>query len=238
MKPAVIESKSSPKHRAFSAQDQTIEMLFRHPLAHNLEWREVLALMDRLGEVERKGRGEFVFKLAHERLLVREPHNKDLSGAEVMLVRQFMERAGWLHGQPPTPRLPTLTAPTLMVVVDHHEAKIFRVDAAAAGATKRTIHPYDPHHFLHHLTHKSESREPGQRIHEDPLFYKKIAGALVGTSDIVIVGHGTGKSSAARHLIEFLAAHEPETHRRIVSEITADLSSATTPQLLEFANEV
>lgn len=228
---------TSKHHSPESAHDHTIEMLFRHPLAHNLEWREVLALMERIGEVEKKGRGEFVFKLSHERILVHEPHNKDLSGPEVMLLRQFMERAGWLHGQPPTTRLPTLTAPTLMVVVDHHEARLFRIDAAAAGATKRTIHPYDPHHFLHHLTHKGESREPGQRIHEDPSFYKKIAAALVGTADIVVVGHGTGKSSAARHLIEFLATHNPETHRRIVSEVTADLSSATTPQLLELADQ-
>jgi hypothetical protein len=237
MKPHAPELTPPTQSHASSARDETMEALFRHPMAHNLQWREVLALMERIGEVEKKVRGELVFKVANERLLMHEPHNKDLSGPEVLEVRQFLERAGWSHGRPPLTSLPTPDEPILMVVVDHREARIFHIDGAIAGATERTIRPYDPHHFLHHLTHKSESREPGQRIEEDPAFYKKIAAALVGTGKIVVVGHGTGKSSAARHLTEFLSAHAHETYRRIVGEVAADLSSATTPQLLALAEQ-
>ena len=49
----------------------------------------------------------------------------------------------------------------------------------------------------------------------------------------MIVRHGTGKSNAALHLTEYLRSHRHETYQRIVREVVADLSSITTPQLLE-----
>ena len=36
---------------------------------------------------------------------------------------------------------------------------------------------------------------------------------------IVVVGHGTGKSNAAHHLLEYLKSHHSETHQRVVSEM-------------------
>jgi len=49
------------------------------------------------------------------------------------------------------------------------------------------------------------------------------------------VGHGTGKSNAARHLTEYLRTHYRETYQRVAGELTADLSSITQPQLLALA---
>ena len=127
--------------------------------------------------------------------------------------------------------------PTLMVVVDHHGAKIYRIASASGGASKREITPYDPHHFLHHLAHKDQSREQGQRAPEDPSFYKRISDALAAGGKIVVVGHGTGKSNAAQHLAEYLRTHHRETYQRIVREMEADLSAVTTPQLLALAEQ-
>jgi hypothetical protein len=50
-----------------------------------------------------------------------------------------------------------------------------------------------------------------------------------------VVGHATGKSNAAHHLTEYLRTHHPETYERVVSDVVADLSSVTTPQLLDVA---
>jgi MoxR-like ATPase len=124
-----------------------------------------------------------------------------------------------------------------MVVVDHHGAKIYRIDPASGDASKREITPYDPHHFLHHLTHKDQLREQGQRAPEDPSLYERIGDALAAGGRIVVVGHGTGKSNAAQHLTEYLRTHHRETYQRIVREITADLSATTAPQLLALAEQ-
>ena len=51
------------------------------------------------------------------------------------------------------------------------------------------------------------------------------------------VGHGEGKSNAAHHLTEYLQKHRRETCQRIASEVSADLSRITLPQLLELARQ-
>jgi len=52
-----------------------------------------------------------------------------------------------------------------------------------------------------------------------------------------VVGHGTGKSNAAEHLLEYLRAHHRETYQRVVREIGVDLSAITMPQLLALAEQ-
>jgi len=230
------QNETQGQRAALSTSDRrTLEALQRHPTAHNLAWTDVLALFDRLGSVERKPNAEFVFKLGAERHVMRRPHGKDLTAQEVVDLRKFLSHAE-LPSEPAS-ETPTLTAPTLMVVMDHHGAKLYQVDATAADASHHTIKPYDPHHFQHHLTHKDQSREEGQRTAEDPGYYEQIAHALAGAGKIVVVGHGHGKSNASEHLVEHLRAHHSEIHRRIASELSADLSSVTTAQLLELARK-
>jgi len=199
---------------------------------------DVLALVEKIGAVHKKGDNKFTFDVGGERLLMHKPHTKDLTSSEVADLRHFLQRAGWSDENPSQAAAsPELAAPTLMVVVDHHGAKIYRIDAASGDASKREIRPYDPHHFLHHLAHKEQSREQGQRAPEDAGFYQRIADALAAGGGIVVVGHGTGKSNAAQHLTEYLRTHHRETYQRIVREVGADLSATTTPQLLALAEQ-
>lgn len=220
------------------AQVRTLEALFRHPPAHNLEWMDVLALIKKVGTAQEQGGNKFSFEVGGERFLMHKPHTKDLTTSEVVDLRHFLERAGWspeatsegaARSEP--------TAPTLLVVVDHHGAKIYRIDTASGDALRQELRPYDPHHFLHHLTHKDQSREKGERAPEDPGFYEQIADALADGGRIVVVGHGTGKSNAAQHLTEYLRTHHRETYQHIVHETGADLSAITTPQLLALTEQ-
>ncbi|MGO9991795.1 MAG: hypothetical protein ACLPTF_04670 [Steroidobacteraceae bacterium] len=217
---------------------RTLEALFRHPPAHNLEWMDVVALIEKIGVVHEKGGNKFSFDVGGAHYLMHKPHTKELTSSEVVDLRHFLQRAGWSPDAPSQATAhPEPAAPTLMVVLDHHGARIYRIDAASGDASKQKITPYDPHHFLHHLTHKEQSREQGQRAPEDAGFYKRIADALAAGGRIVVVGHGTGKSDAAQHLTEYLRTHHHETYQRIVREIAADLSAITTPQLLALAEQ-
>lgn len=215
---------------------RTLEALFRHPTAHNLEWMDVVTLFEHIGTVQRMGSEKYAFDVAGEHYQLHKPHTKDLTSSEVVDLRHFLQRAGW------SPEAPSQAAPRrdgeqviLMVVVDHHGAKVYRIEQGSDGASPHNITPYDPHHFLHHLTHKDQSREEGQRASEDSSFYGRIAEALATGSRILVVGHGKGKSNAARHLVEYLREHHRETYQRVVRELEADLSAITTPQLLELA---
>jgi hypothetical protein len=242
MKPNESESgqKAASQGRTaiHGAHLRTLEALFRHPPAHNLEWMDVVALIEKIGAVQEKGNNKFSFDVGGEHYLMHKPHTKDLTSSEVVDLRHFLQRIGWSPEAPSqAPGHPEPAPPTLMVVVDHHGARIYRIDTPSGDASKREISPYDPHHFLHHLTHKDQSREQGQRAPEDADFYKRIGDALAAGGRIVVVGHGTGKSNAAEHLTEYLRTHHRETYQRIVREIGADLSAATTPQLLALAEQ-
>ena len=124
------------------------------------------------------------------------------------------------------------TPDKLLVVMDHHEAKIYHLADDAPAAAEPVIRPHDPHGYLHHLKHRDQGQERGQRAHEDPAFYGHITEALKPARQIVIVGHGTGKSNAAHHLMEYLAKHHHEISRRVQVEEDIDITAATVPQLL------
>ena len=220
------------------AYRRTLDAIFRHPSAHNLEWRDVVGLVAHIGDAHEKANSEFVFEVAGQRHLMRKPHSKDLTIAEVIELRRFLTRAGVSSERPASAAAnQTPVEPSLLIVVDHHGAKIFHVDVSSGDASEHVIRPYDPHHFLHHLAHKDQSRERGQRAPEEPAYYEKIADAVRAGGKIVVIGHGEGKSNAAHHLTEYLKAHHNATYQRIAGEIVADLSSITPPQLLDLARQ-
>ena len=217
-------------------QLRTLEALFRHPTPRNLEWMDVIALFDKIGTVHRKADAKFSLELAGEHYLLQKAHSKDLTGSEVVDLRHFLQRAGWSANVPFQNAERRSSEPaTVIVAVDHHGAKSYRIESGSGGTSVRKITPYDPHHFLHHLRHKDQSRARGQRSAEDPEFYRQIGEALATAGTIIVVGHGKGESNAARHLVEYLRVHHRETYQRVVREIEADLSAITTPQLLELA---
>ena len=217
---------------------RTLEALFRHPTAHNLEWQDVLTLFERIGSVHRRPGDKFSLEVAGEHYLIHKPHTKDLTSSEVVDVRNLLRNTGWT---PQSSRIAEgrsqLEGEVLMVVIDHHGAKIYRIAPAVSAAEEIRITPYDPHHFLHHLAHKDQSRAEGQRAPEDITFYARVAEALAPAAQVVVVGHGQGKSNAAHHLSEYLRTHHPETFQRVVRELEADLSAITLPQLAALAGQ-
>jgi hypothetical protein len=218
----------------------TLETIFRHPIAHNLDWSDAIALFGKIGTVEHKSDGQITFGLGDQRHAFRTAHAKDLAVADVMAVRHLLSREGW---SPPTAFVAPASLqgaspegserPDLLVVIEHHRARLYRLEVRSADQAAHVIEPYDPHHFLHHLSHKDQSRESGQRAPEDPAFYETVARALVLGGRIVVIGHGRGHSDAARHLIEHLRTHHAEIFQRVAPEVAADLSALTSRQLLD-----
>ena len=214
----------------------TLDAMFTHPLPY-IGWNRAVALFGTLGAVEPRADGRFAFRIGAEHHLVHKPHDEDLPASEVVDLRHLIERAGLTptlpasHADPAPRTVPPV--PGLLVAMDHHGARVFEIDVASADPAGHTITPYDPHGYLHHLTHKDESRERGQRAAEDPAYYEQIAHTVMSGAHIVVAGHGHGHSDAARHLIEYLQAHHPDIYGRTVTEAVADLSGMTQPQLLD-----
>ena len=204
--------------------------LLNGKLPHNLSWAEAVELVEHLGAVQPHGNDEFVFVVNGQNVFFKKPHTHDLGVEEVSRLRKLLKEAGpdanelAAHaGEPAQPRM--------IVVIDHHAARVYQDLGGSRPADKQKVQPYDPYHFHHHLIHRKEAHYRGERIPEEDSFYEEIAKDITPATEIVLIGHATGKSNAANFLNEYLKTHHPEISRRVIATEKADLSAVTDPEI-------
>jgi hypothetical protein len=232
--PDVSDAAASNLNASVTGADRrTLDAIFRHPLAHNLSWRDVVSLMGAIGEVDEKTNGEVVFHLAAEQLSMKKPHTKDLTSDDVMNLRHALTRAGWA----PDAAAPALVearseadAQSLIIVIDHASAQVYRIDLFADDADGVTAH--DPRQLLHHVDRSQHDADRDETYPADERFFEEISAAAATGGHIVIIGHGNGQSNEAQHLSAYLKRHHPEIYVRVIGELISDLSRLTTPQRL------
>jgi Na+-transporting NADH:ubiquinone oxidoreductase subunit NqrF len=125
----------------------------------------------------------------------------------------------------------------MVVVIDHHAAHVYQDVDAKTPESEKTVKPHDPWGFHHHLIHKKEAHYVGERVPEEKSFYEEIAEELKPAAEIVLIGHGTGTSSAMDHLLEFLKKEHSEIAQRVKATETADLSALTAPEIEAIAKK-
>ncbi len=185
-----------------------------------------MELIGHLGQVEAQGGEDFAFVVGTKRELFKRPHSPEFGVAEVSRLRRFLKEAG----DDPTP-VEHAHPCRMVVVIDHHAAHIYRDLGGSRPKEEVTLEPYDPHHFHHHLIHRKEAHFQGDRVPEDGSFYEGVAATLVPADEIVLIGHGTGKSSAVDVLLAHLKKHHENISRRVKATETADLSALTPPEI-------
>jgi hypothetical protein len=200
--------------------------LLKGKLPHNLSWSEAVELVNHLGEVQPHGNDEFVFRVGSQRAFFKRPPSHDLGAEEVSRLRKFLKEAGSGEAieEPAKP-------PRMIVVIDHHAAHVYHDFGGSRPADEHKVRPYDPFNFHHHLIHRKEAHYRGERVPEEHSFYEEIAKDLTPASEIVLIGHATGKSNAADFLRDYLKIHHPDISRRVVATESADLSAVTEAEI-------
>ena len=201
------------------------ESLLHGKLPRTLHWSDALELITHLGRVESRGGEEFTFVVGSQRELFKKPHTPEFGTEEVSRLRRFLKKAG-----SESPSAEFEQPRRMVVVIDHHAAHIFNDLGLSRLQDEVSIKPYDPHHFHRHLIHRKEAHYRGDRVPEETSFYEEVAHALVPANEIVLIGHGIGKSSAVEVLADYLKKHHPEISRLVKATETADLSSLTEAQ--------
>jgi len=209
---------------------QLLDSLVAGKLSRNLSWSSVIDLIGHIGEAQPHGNDEFAFVVGSQRSLFKRPSGHNLAVEEISRLRRFLKEVGTI-GMPGK----TYKIGRMVVVIDHHVAHIYHVLSKDGSEGEVNVKPYDPFGFHHHLIHRKEAHYKGDRVPEEDSYYEEIAMDLVHAEEIILVGHGTGKSSAAGYLTEYLKAHHPEEFQRIVATETADLSALTGAQIEEIA---
>jgi hypothetical protein len=201
-------------------------------LPRNLSWSNTIELIGHIGEVQDHGSDESVFIVGAQRAFFKHPHSHDLGVEEVARLRKFLRDAGpaLAPGEPSQPC-------RMIVAIDHHGAHIYQDFGQNIPQSEHTLHPYDPFGFHHHLIHKKEAHYKGERVPEDKTFYEEVAKDLLPANEIVLIGHGVGKSSAVDHLVEYLKENHHDIARHVIATETADLSALTLPEIEAIAKK-
>ncbi|MEQ1472629.1 MAG: hypothetical protein ABLQ96_02345 [Candidatus Acidiferrum sp.] len=195
-------------------------------LPRNLSWGDVLELIAKVGEVQKHGGDEFAFVVGSQRAFFRRPHSDDMQVEDVSRLRKLLHDAG-LNAVKHEPHQPG----RIVVAIDHHAARLYQDFGGSGPESETTVKPADPHGFRRHLIHRKEANYQGERVPEDTSFYEQVASQLVDAKQIILVGHGVGKSSAVEFLGEYLKKQHPTVHDRVIATEIVDLSALTEPEI-------
>ncbi|QJW95177.1 hypothetical protein [Frigoriglobus tundricola] len=208
----------------------TYDAIFRHPAAHNLEWHDVRSLLDAIANVTEEHNGALRVTRNEHAITLHAPRHKDVATTDdLMTIRKFLEQSAEV------PTAPAVAPGThLLVVIDHHEAKVYRTESS--GAVPEQLVPYDPYGFGRHL-HSHAEETDGKRRPERKSFYENIAATLRGADQVLVFGSGTGESSAMDLLVADLKHNHPDVAARVIGSVVIDAHHTTESQLLARARE-
>jgi len=83
-----VTDRVTADHRA------TLERIFRHPAGGNIEWRQVLSLLEAVGTVTEEHNGNVKVMLGDETEVLRPPREKDIDKDMIVDLRRMLRRAG------------------------------------------------------------------------------------------------------------------------------------------------
>ena len=77
----------------------TLEKIFSHPLSGNVEWRQVLSLLEAVGTTTQEPNGKVKVELGGETEVLRRPDDKDVDRQLIVDLRRMLTNAGLRPGQ-------------------------------------------------------------------------------------------------------------------------------------------
>jgi hypothetical protein len=81
----------------------TVERIFSHPSSRNIEWREVVSLLETIGTVTHQHNGKLKVSLGPETEVLPAPHGKDVDVQIVVDLRRMLGQAGFAPERSPAP---------------------------------------------------------------------------------------------------------------------------------------
>jgi hypothetical protein len=203
------------------------EKIFQHPISHNLTWREVRGLLAHICQVVEEPNGRLTVTRRGQTVVLHPSAGKDVGEpAELMKIRHFLERT---ETSPPGEKAKEIH---MLVVINHHEARIYRTELR--GAVPEQILPHEPDEFFRHAPNSKEFAR-GREKPDPNSFFEPIARALNGAGRILIFGGGKGTSSEMEQFVAWLRARSPDVAGRIASTRVIDEHHLTEGELLSEA---
>jgi len=80
----------------------TVEKILNHPASGNVEWRQVLSLLEKIGTTAEQHNGKVKVTLGAETEVLRPPRGKDIDKQMIVDLRRMLTQAGFAPGVPAT----------------------------------------------------------------------------------------------------------------------------------------
>lgn len=84
-----------PDHSALDGHHRaTVEKIFNHPVGHNIQWHDVLSLLQSLGTVTEGSDGRYAVTLGSETETFSVPRHHDIDEQQVVDLRRMLRGVG------------------------------------------------------------------------------------------------------------------------------------------------
>jgi len=220
---------------------RTLDSIWVHPITHNLRLAEAEALLEALGAELRRDGG---------RLEVRFPDGPvswihsgggglrqgDLDAEAITRLRHLLQAAGITpdHPQAVPDAVRGDQALRLVLALDHHQVRLFRLEGDAVDHA--VLRPHGIWATGERLSHRHDRDIAGQRAPLDYAYLEQIAAAMAGAEAVLLLGHGHGESDMRSLLLHHLNTRHPALLQRIVANETVDDPALSDAQLLALAH--
>ena len=197
--------------------------------------------MDAVGETQRKHDGKYSARIGQERETFERPRGKDISTQQVVDLRRMLSNAGYdisrssngVRTTTDSSNPVDLGGKRAVVALDYRGARIYALDAPTHSSPEELTAP-DPWHLNHHLHHRKQDKTVSYDLDEMSTteFFKSLASELQPASEVLLLGHGKGKSNASHLFESYVEKHRRDIASKIVASVRCDVDDITDNQLL------
>lgn len=92
-------SDTTPGRHVSSNHRVTLDHIERRPTTHNLEWHDVISLLEEIADVVEAHDGKFRVALGGQRLVLTRPAHKDVDEQMVLDLRHLLKQAGYIESK-------------------------------------------------------------------------------------------------------------------------------------------
>ena len=85
---------TEPQHLS-NHHRNTLAKIFEHPVSHNIEWNDVVSLLEGVGTVSERHDGKLEVRLGGEVEFIEPPTGKDIDTQTVVDLRRMLRSAGF-----------------------------------------------------------------------------------------------------------------------------------------------
>lgn len=89
-----MSSPSGPEHLNSHHRD-TLLQIFEEKTNYNVEWHDVMSLLEAIGSVEQQHDDMFVFRIGEQTEVLRRSSDKDIDGQQLVDLRRMLASAGY-----------------------------------------------------------------------------------------------------------------------------------------------